>query len=306
MLALLTGGTGGAKLVQGFSLEVDPSTLAVICNTGDDCILHGLYISPDVDTTLYTLAGLVDSARGWGIQNDTFVVLDWLGKLGRETWFRLGDRDLAVHITRSRLLQEGVRLSEITHRIRRDLGVSATILPMSDDRVETRVLSGQGEISFQDFFVKERWQVQVHGVSFQGAEGSQPAPGVVESIHKAVAVILCPSNPVTSIGPILAVPGIRAALKETPAPVLAVSPIIEGAPLSGPAGKLMSAVGMEVSALGVARAYRDFLDVILVAPEDLALRKEIEEAGVQVVSAPIRMDSTTDKRNLASRLLALL
>ena len=304
MLVVLTGGTGGAKLIQGLSLEVDPAELVVVCNTGDDFVFHGLHISPDLDTITYTLAGLSDTIRGWGIKDDTFTVLEWLEKYGGETWFKLGDRDLALHVTRSRLLREGLTLSRITDRIREAMGIKATILPMSDDRVETRVVTPQGEISFQEYFVKRHWADEVKKIFFTGAERSKPAPGVLAAIRKAAAVIVCPSNPVTSIGPILAVPGIREALAEVRSPVVAVSPIIRGAPVSGPAHKLMAAAALEVSAAGVAEAYADFLDAIMVAPEDKDLQGRIEGLGVKTAISPIRMDSLADKRRVARELLA--
>ncbi len=306
MLALLTGGTGGAKLVQGLGLEGAAKELVVICNTGDDFVCHGLRVCPDLDTITYTLAGWSDAARGWGIQGDTFVVLEWLAKYGGESWFKLGDRDLATHITRSRLLREGASLSRVTDRLRQALGVKATILPMSDDRVETRIVTAGGELSFQEYFVKRHWADAVEKVFFAGAERSRPAPGVLDAIRTAEAVILCPSNPVTSIGPILAVPGIRSALAETESPVVAVSPIIGGAAVSGPAGRLMAAAGCEVSALGVAKAYADFLDKIVVAPEDRDLEENIESLGVQALVAPIRMDSLEDKRRVARDVLSLI
>lgn len=306
MLVAFTGGTGGAKLIQGLSLETNPEDLVIVCNTADDFILHGLHISPDLDTITYTLAGLSDTTKGWGVKDDTFVALQWLGRYGGETWFKLGDRDLATHITRSHLLGEGLKLSQITERIRKALGVRSTIIPMSDDRVETKIVTPKSELSFQDYFVKEHWGDEVKKVSFAGVESSRPAPGVVDAIQEATAVILCPSNPATSIGPILAVPGVRAALKKTEAPVVAVSPIIKGAPVSGPAHKLMAAMGMEVSAFGVAKAYADFLDMILVASEDKNLEGRIEELGIKTAAIPIRMDSLADKRRLAREILSLL
>lgn len=306
MLVVLTGGTGGAKLVQGLGFEVDPEELAVICNTADDFLLHGLYISPDLDTITYTLAGINDPDKGWGIKDDTFVVLEWLARYGGETWFKLGDRDLATHITRSRLLEEGLRLSQATERICKALGVRATIFPMSDEKVETRIMTAQGELSFQDYFVRDQCREEVQGLFFSGLEESRPSPGVIQAIREATAVIFCPSNPVTSIAPILSVPGLRAALKETKAPIVAVSPIIEGAPVTGPAHKFMAAVGMEVSAFGVAKAYADFLDVILVASEDRDLKPRIEDLGIKAVVTSIRMDSPADKRSLAREVLALI
>jgi LPPG:FO 2-phospho-L-lactate transferase len=304
MIVVLTGGTGGAKLIAGLAAEIDPAGLTIITNTGDDCVFHGLNISPDVDTIIYTLAGLVDSTRGWGIQGDTFSVLNQLRCLGEDAWFQLGDRDLATHITRTRLLREGVKLAEVTDRIRRSLGVKATILPMSDDRVQTRVDTPQGEISFQEFFVKEASRREVIGVRFDGVDRSEPAPGVIEAIERANAIIVCPSNPITSIGPILAVPGIRAVLKEVKAPVVGVSPIIGQVAISGPAHKLMIACGKEASVVGVAACYDDFLDTLLIAHEDRGWMSQIGRLHVQVVLADIHMTSLVEKRRLAREVLA--
>lgn len=305
MLVVLTGGTGGAKLVQGLSLEMDPRELVIVCNTADDFVLHGLRISPDLDTITYTLAGLGDKEKGWGIKDDTFVVLEWLEKYGGESWFKLGDRDLATHITRSALLREGLSLSQTTERIRKALGVKASILPMSDDVIETRIVTPKGDISFQEFFVRDRWALEVDTVYFAGVEGSRPAPGVIDAIRSAAAIVICPSNPATSIGPILAVAGVRTALREASGPVLAVSPIIQGAAVSGPAAKLMSATGLEASAVGVAQAYADFLDSILIAREDQDLEPKIRELGVKTVATSILMGSLAGKRRLAREVLAL-
>lgn len=304
MIVALTGGTGGAKLVEGLAALIDPSELTVVCNTGDDCVFHGLHVSPDIDTVLYTLAGLGDSEQGWGIRGDTFLALEQLRRLGNEAWFRLGDKDLATHITRTQLLREGRTLSEVTDRIRTALGVSSRILPMSDDRVETRVETSAGEISFQEFFVRERWMPEVLAVRFAGAEESRPAPGVVESIHEAEAIILCPSNPITSIGPILAVPGIRAALERAGSPVLGVSPIIGGAAISGPAHKLMRACGRPASSLSVAQLYRGFLARFFIAAEDREIAAEIRQLGIETRCGDIRMGSLADKKRLAAEVLA--
>jgi len=306
MIVVLTGGTGGAKLIEGLAAEIDPAELTIICNTGDDCVFHGLHISPDIDTITYTLAGLIDDAKGWGIKGDTFTTLEQLGRLGADTWFKLGDKDLATHIWRTGLLSERVRLSQATDLIRRTLGIKAAILPMSDDRVETRLRAGDKEISFQEYFVKERWQPIVRKVFYAGAVKSKPAPGVVVAIRSASAIIICPSNPVTSIGPILAVPGIRDALKKTSATVVGVSPIIGAAAITGPAHKLMAAIDMEVSALGVARAYADYLDVFVIANEDESLKAGIEELNIRAVTADIRMNFPADKKRLAREVLALV
>ena len=305
MIVALTGGTGGAKLVEGLAALLDPKELTVVCNTGDDCVFHGLYICPDIDTIVYTLAGLSDDEKGWGLKGDTFAALEQLRRLGSDAWFNLGDKDLATHILRTRLLNEGLKLSAITERIRRALGVEATILPMSDDRIETRVQTSSGEISFQEFFVKERWKPEVMAIRFAGVESSRPAPGVLGAIKTADGIIICPSNPVTSIGPILAVPEVRAALEQTKAPVVGVSPIIGDIAISGPAHKLMRALGVEASPLGVAKSYESWLDTLVIAQEDDGMARQIDALGVKTVCADIRMSSLADEKRLAGQVLAL-
>jgi LPPG:FO 2-phospho-L-lactate transferase len=302
MIVVLTGGTGGAKLIEGLAAEVESAELTIICNTGDDCVFHGLHISPDIDTVTYTLAGLIDDAKGWGIKGDTFTTLEQLGRLGADTWFKLGDKDLATHIRRTGLLSERVRLSQATDLIRRTFGIKAAILPMSDDRVETRLRAGDKELTFQEYFVKERWQPMVRKVYYAGAVKSKPAPGVLNALGSASAIIICPSNPVTSIGPILAVPGIRDGLKETSATVVGVSPIIGASAITGPAPNLCAF--MEASR-SVARAYADFLDVFVIAHEDENLKAGIEELNVKTVATNIRMDDLASKRRLAREVLAL-
>jgi LPPG:FO 2-phospho-L-lactate transferase len=304
MITVLSGGTGGVKLVEGLAAVMDPADLTIICNTGDDCIFHGLHVSPDIDTITYTLAGLSDTEKGWGIRGDTFAALAQLRRLGNDAWFQLGDKDLAIHIARTQLLREGRTLSEITEQIRRALAVGAQILPMSDDRVETRVQTATGEMSFQEFFVKERFAPEVSAVRFNDSEKSRPAPGVLDAVRRADAVIICPSNPVTSIGPILAVPGIRAALAAAAGPVLAVSPLIGNTAISGPAHRLMSACGWEPSPLGVAKTYADFLDIFLIAPEDHRFVAPIESLGVRTLCTDIRMNVVADKKRLAAEVLA--
>src|SRR5215475_2613770 len=289
MIVVLTGGTGGAKLIEGLSHAIDAAQLTVVCNTADDFILHGLNISPDLDTIMYTLAGMSDSVKGWGIQDDTFMVLTQLETLGAETWFKLGDRDIATHITRTRLLHAGFKLSEVTDRMQNSLGIKTRILPMSDDAIATRVETPDGELSFQEYFVKQGWQAEVKKVFYAGGEKSHPAPGVLEAIDAAAGIIICPSNPVTSIGPILAVPGIRDALKRVNVSIVGVSPIVGESAISGPAHKLMAVQGMEPSALGVAKAYADFLDQFVIDNEDEALTKKLETLGIGVVKTSIRM-----------------
>ena len=305
MLVVLTGGTGGAKLIEGLSHEVDPAELTIICNTADDFVHHGLNISPDLDTIMYTLAGLSDPEQGWGIRGDTFTVLQQLEKLSGEAWFKLGDRDIATHITRSRLLRDGLELSEVTDLLQRQLHIKSRIFPMSNDGIETRVDTAEGEISFQEYFVKRRWQPEVRKVFYAGVESSRPVPGALQAIGNAAGIVICPSNPVTSIGPILAVPGIRDALKQATASVVGVSPIIGESAISGPAHKLMAAQGMEPSALGVAKGYADFLDRFVIDSEDEALTNKLEALGIGVDVTSIRMKSLGDKQRLARQVLAL-
>ena len=306
MLVVLTGGTGGAKLIEGLSHAIDPAQLTIICNTADDFVLHGLNISPDLDTIMYTLAGLSDPAQGWGIQGDTFTVMRQLEKLGGETWFKLGDKDIATHITRTRLLRAGLKLSDVTDRLREHFQIKARIFPISNDGIETRVETPEGVISFQEYFVKRRWQPEVKKVFYAGVKNSRPAPDVLDAIGAAAGIIICPSNPVTSIGPILAVPGVRNALKQVTAPVIGISPIIGESAISGPAHKLMAAQGMEPSALGVAKGYADFLDQFMIDSEDEALASKLEALGIGVVATSIRMKSLGNKQGLARRLLALV
>jgi LPPG:FO 2-phospho-L-lactate transferase len=306
MFAVLTGGTGGAKLIQGLSHEIDPEELTIICNTADDFVLYGLNISPDLDTVMYTLAGLSDDAKGWGVRGDTFTALEQFQRYGYETWFKLGDKDLATHIARTQLLREDFTLSQIADRFRRALGVRATILPMSDEPVETRVETSEREISFQEYFVKQHWRPEVTRVFYAGIERSKPAPGVIETLGNAAGIILCPSNPITSIGPILAVPGIRDAIKQAAATVVGVSPIIGEKAITGPAHKLLAAESREVSCYGVAAGYADLLDAFFIAPEDKNHRDRIEALGIKAVTTSIRMDSLADKRRLARELVAFL
>ena len=306
MILALTGGTGGAKLVQGLAAEIDPADLTIICNTADDAIFHGLHVSPDIDTIVYTLAGLQDEQKGWGLADESFAALEQLRRLGEEVWFKLGDKDLATHILRTHLLRQGITLSEVTQRIRTALDVKSEILPMSDDRIETRIVTAGGEIAFQEYFVRERWSPAVKRVFFAGIDRSKPAPGVLQAISNAAGIVICPSNPVTSIAPILAVPEIRHALREARARIVGVSPIIAGAAISGPAHTLMSAHDLEPSVRGVAKGYADLLDVLMIDREDQYLEGGIEKLGVKPVSANIRMNSLADKELLARQVLALL
>jgi len=305
MITVLTGGTGGAKFVDGLRQVVSAKELTLIVNTGDDLKFWGLYMSPDLDSITYVLAGLLSKERGWGVKGDTFFCMQAMGQLGQPIWFHVGDRDLAIHLLRSKLLGEGKTLSEATAEIATKLGVEARILPMSDSPVETRVDTPIGELSFEEYFVQRWYQDPVKSVRFAGAAESKPAPGVVDAIRSASVVIIAPSNPVTSIGPILAVPGIGEALQQTRAPILAVSPIVGGAAVSGPAGILMAAQGLPVSIAGVAQAYRDFLDLLIVDEKDAQAAQELQRSGLKVHCARTIMRTGEDKANLARKVLSL-
>lgn len=282
-IVALAGGTGAAKLLRGLDALVPPGALTIVGNTGDDALVWGLHVSPDLDTVCYTLGGWIDEARGWGLRGESFRTLGEIVRFGEPTWFNLGDRDLATHLHRTRLLHEGRTLTEVTAKIARDLGVSHAVLPMSDQAVRTRVRGPDGWLGFQEYFVRDKTQVDVMEVDYTGAQFAVPAPGVAEAIASAHGIIVCPSNPITSIGPILAVPGLADALEATDAVVLAVSPIVGGQAVSGPAGRLMAACGLEVSAVGVASAYAPWLDILLVDEEDAAEAERVEAAGIRAI-----------------------
>jgi len=305
-LVALAGGTGAAKLLRGLSRLVSPGELTIVGNTGDDAVIWGLHVSPDLDTVCYALAGLIDEVKGWGLRHETFHALDRMGRFGEPTWFNLGDRDLATHLHRTRLLRAGRTLTEVTAAVALALGVGHAILPMSDQAVRTQILGPEGWLDFQEYFVRDKAQTEVRAVRYAGAAEASPAPGLLAAIRAARAVIVCPSNPITSIGPILAVPGIAAALGATAARTIAVSPIVGDAPVSGPAGRLMAASGLPVSAAGVARAYAPWLDVLVVderAPEAAAA---VRAAGVEPVVTDTLMTGREAEVALARRVLEAL
>ncbi len=305
MICVLTGGTGGAKFLDGLRRVVPPEEITAIVNTGDDLLWWGLYVSPDIDSITYVLSGLLSRERGWGVKGDTFLCLQAMGQLGEPTWFHTGDRDLALHLLRSRLLAEGKTLSEATSTISEKLGVKARILPMSDSRVETRVDTPSGELSFEEYFVQRWYQDPVNSVRFAGASDAEAAPGVIEAIASADAVLIAPSNPITSIGPILAVPGIREALRGARGKVAAVSPIIGNAAVAGPAGILMTAQGLPCSIAGVAKAYEDFLDILICDARDARAAEALRGSGLRVQCAQTMMRSADDRAALAQSVLAL-
>lgn len=303
MITVLTGGTGGAKFVDGLRQIMPAENLSIIVNTGDDLMWWGLYVSPDIDSITYVLAGLLSRERGWGVKGDTFFCLQAMGQLGQPIWFHTGDRDMAVHILRSKLLAEGKTLSEVSAHIADKLGVKAKLLPMSNSRVETRIGTPVGELSFEEYFVERWFQDPVESVRFAGAGDAEPAPGVIDSILSADTVLLAPSNPITSIGPILAVPGVREALQRTKARIAAVSPIVAGAAVSGPAGILMTSQGLPVSIAGVAQYYHDFLDLLVVDERDADAAEELRKTGVRVHTAKTVMRTAEDRADLAHAVL---
>ena len=302
----LAGGTGAAKLLRGLAPLLSAGELLVIGNTGDDAEIWGLHVSPDLDTVCYALGGLLDEARGWGLREETFHALERMGRLGEPTWFNLGDRDLATHLHRTRLLREGRSLSQVTAAIATALGVAHRVLPMSDAPVRTRILGPDGWLGFQEYFVRDKAQTEVRAVEYAGAAAARPAPGLLDAIAAARAVLVCPSNPITSVGPILAVPGIVAALGATPARIVAVSPIVGDAPVSGPAGRLMAASGLPVSAAGVARAYAPWLDALIVDERAPGAETAVAAEGVEAIVADTMMTGRAAETALARRVLEAL
>jgi LPPG:FO 2-phospho-L-lactate transferase len=299
----LAGGVGAARFLTGLVKVINPEDLTIIVNTGDDITLHGLHISPDVDIVTYTLAGIVDETKGWGIKNDTFHSLAMLKELGEETWFNLGDKDLATHIYRTNRLHQGTTLAQVTDEIRQNLDVKAKILPMSNDPFETRVKTPTGSIHFEEYFVRRQCKEDFLGVEFVGEASAKPAPGVLAAISDADLVIICPSNPVVSVGTILSLISVRDALRRTKAKVVAVSPIVAGVTIKGPADKMLRGCGFEVSAFGVAKFYSDFLDGIVIDVKDVALRERIKKLGLAVTVTNTIMKTLDDKVALAKAVL---
>jgi LPPG:FO 2-phospho-L-lactate transferase len=299
MITALAGGVGAARFLQGLVQVVPEKEVTVIVNTGDDIELYGLHISPDIDIVMYTLAGVVDEEKGWGIRGDTFHCLETLQKYGQETWFKLGDKDLATHIHRTALIKNGFTLAEVTSKLCQDLGLNVKILPMTNDRFATKIATDKGTMHFQEYLVKKGAQDKVMNVVFEGVETAKPAPGVVESILGSDAVVVCPSNPIVSIGTILSVKNVKTALKKTKARVVAVSPIVGGHPIKGPADKLMGGLGLEVSAYSVAKLYQDFLDVFIIDQVDSAEKKRIEGLGLHVIVTNTVMKTLEEKIKLA-------
>ena len=299
LVVALAGGVGAAKLLRGLVRIIPPQDLVIVGNKVDDIELYGLHISPDLDIIMYTLAGIVDETKGWGISGDTFNCLDMLSTLGLETWFKLGDRDLAIHILRTKMLKEGMTLSKATAELCKMLEVKAKLVPMSDNPVRTKVLSGTLRLEFQEYFVKRQTKDIVTGVLFEGAEEAKPAPGVIKAISDADRIVMCPSNPVLSISPILSISLIRKELQKTDAYIIGISPIVGGKALKGPADKVMASMGLEVSAYGVAKFYEDLLDHFIIDKMDEQHKRRIEELGMKVTVADTVMKTLEDSIRLA-------
>jgi LPPG:FO 2-phospho-L-lactate transferase len=304
-IAALAGGVGASKLLLGLYDVMDPADLTAIVNTGDDITMHGLKISPDLDIVTYTLANLIDPKKGWGFRGETFHLLKRLAVFGRINWFNLGDRDLATHIHRTAMLADGNTLTDAAESIRVALGVKSSILPMCNEPVPTIIESSEGALHFQEYLVKRRAEPIVKSIRFDGVERAKPAPGVLDAIRDADRIVICPSNPLISIGPILAVAGIREALRARRESVVAVCPIVGGKSLKGPSDKMLAELEHESSARGVAKLYADFTGTFVIDPVDQSQRAAIESLGMKVAVVPTVMKTRGDKRKLARSLLAL-
>ncbi|MDE3076224.1 MAG: 2-phospho-L-lactate transferase [Chloroflexota bacterium] len=298
----LAGGVGGSKLAFGLAAHLR-DRLTVIVNTGDDDDMYGLHVCPDLDTVRYTLSGMANQQTGWGIAGDTFNALDQLRRYGLDAWFQIGDRDLATDLARSHLLGQGRRLTEVEAYLDAHSGAPARLLPMCDQPVATRVTTPQGELSFQEYFVKRRHEDEVKAVVYAGIERASLSAEVAEALRSAELIVLCPSNPVVSIGPILAVPGLRPLLCSSRAPKVAVSPIVGGEAISGPAARMMAALGFEASVMGLAAMYQDFLTGLVIDRADAAQSAALRGLGLRVLVTDTIMTTPNDKRRLAKEVL---
>ena len=292
-------------MALGLSRILPPGQLVICVNTGDDDCFHGLHVSPDLDTVMYTLAGLADPESGWGLEGDTFSALDMLNRYGADTWFNLGDRDLATHIQRTQLLRQGATLSEVTANLCRRLGIADDVVPMTDDPVRTVLGTDIGELSMQRYFVEHRAEPQINQVRYVGAKSARASPGLEDALDQASLIVFCPSNPFLSLGPILAVSGVRERLENASALRLAVSPIIGGAAVRGPAAKILSELGHEVSCVGVAGQYLGLCDLFVIDNLDAHLSPAIQRLGIKPAAASIMMNSDEDKVALAKAVLTM-
>jgi LPPG:FO 2-phospho-L-lactate transferase len=305
-IVALCGGVGAARFLRGLARAVEPSAITAIVNTGDDRIFYGVHVSPDLDIVTYTLAGRVDARRGYGLEGDSYEMVEALGALGHECWFRLGDRDFANSQHRTLRLREGVGLARVTDELRRRYCVSTRILPMSEDPCATIVeLEGERRVHFEEYLARDGAPDEVTGVDLGEARRARPGPGVLDALRDARAILICPSNPIVSIGPILAMPDVREALRRSPAPVVAVSPIVGGAPVKGPADRLMRGVGVEVSARGVAELYRGWIDALAIDERDADLAADIEALGIRTRVLDTIMGDVAGAQRVAEAALSL-
>lgn len=302
-VVVLSGGVGGAKLVKGLSLVLPPESLTVIGNVGDDIVRHGLHVSPDIDTVIYTLAGVVNPETGWGIAGDTFRCLDQLGRLGEETWFRIGDRDLATHLLRTEMLSEGASLTEVTRVLAERLGLKSRVVPPTDDPVRTEIRTPSGWMSFQNYFVRRHCEPEIHDVVFRGADQARPSTEALAAIHEADLILLAPSNPVASIGPILAVPGIAKAISNADVPRVAVCPFVGGASLKGPSDRMMRTRGFNSTPSGVGEYYRGLIDAIAYDKSDGVENRMVGSGGPTMLKCGTIMRTAREKKRLAKSLL---
>lgn len=296
---VLAGGVGAAKFIEGLASVVDPALLKIIINTADDIELYGLKICPDIDIITYTLANIVDKQKGWGVQDETFNCLSILKTYYDFEWFNLGDKDLATHIYRTNLFKKGYNKTEITSLICEKLGIKSQLIPMSNDEVQTYITTDTKTMHFEEYYIRYQCEPEVLDIKFQGIEKAKPEKKIFEYINKAKKVIICPSNPVVSIGTIIGLPGIRDALKKVKYKTIAISPIIEGATVKGPADKLMRFLGLEVSCVGVAKYYEEILGHFVIDDKDCGQKSEIEELGIHSYCYDTLMDSIRKKRELA-------
>ncbi len=306
MITVIAGGVGAARFLQGLLAVHSASQVTIVSNVGDDAEFFGLHVSPDIDSVLYHLSGLADEEQGFGLTGDTHSVLEALPRFGYETWFKLGDRDLATCIARTHLLRRGKTLAEATAELADSLLVPVTVLPVTNDRLRTLIRTDDEVLEFQEYFVKRRTEGHAREIILDGLDRAAPSPGVIEAIREASGVIITPSNPLVSIGPVLAVAGVREALRETTAKVAAVSPIVGGRAVKGPADRMLRDQGLEASAASIGRLYEDFLDVLVIDEADEALAPEIEALGVDVLVTDTIMKSMAKKSALARTVLAAL
>jgi len=304
-IVCLAGGVGAARFLDGLAQIYPPEKITAIVNTGDDLDYLGVHISPDLEIVTYTLAGIVDKEKGYGIAGDTYNCMAQLERYSAETWFRIGDQDFATHLLRTAFLQQGFSMTELTEKIRSLLGVKVKILPMSDQSIATKIKTANGLLDFQEYFVKRKFEDNVEDVSYEGASVAQPSPGVVDSIEKADAIILCPSNPILSIGPILAIPGIRNALAKARGRILGISPIVGGKSIKGPLDRIMRHLKLEVSPFGVALLYKGLVRGFVIDDVDKAVSSRVSSLGMKVALAQTIMDSPGSRARLAADTLRL-